>query len=133
MARFLLRMDIGSTARLGPGKIELLEGIRDTGSISAAGRRMKMSYKRAWLLVDSLNQAFRQPVVVAQHGGKAGGGAALTGFGAELVARYRRVEGAAARAFAREIAPLEAELQQSDAKQGPVPRGEGRARGSAGR
>lgn len=103
-------MEIGSAARLGPGKIELLEGIRDTGSISAAGRRMKMSYKRAWLLVDSLNQAFRQPVVVAQHGGKAGGGAALTPFGADLVARYRRVEATAGRAFAREMAPLEREF-----------------------
>jgi molybdate transport system regulatory protein len=110
MARLLVRMDLGSSARLGPGKIELLEGIRDTGSISAAGRRMRMSYKRAWMLVDSLNQAFRRPVVVAQHGGKAGGGAALTDFGAELVARYRRVEAAATRAFAREIDSLEAEL-----------------------
>jgi molybdate transport system regulatory protein len=111
MARLLLRMDIGSSARLGPGKIELLEGIRDTGSISAAGRRMKMSYKRAWLLVDSLNHGFGQPVVIAQHGGKAGGGAVLTAFGAELVARYRRVEAAALRAFARDIQPLEANLE----------------------
>lgn len=110
MARLVLRIDIDSSARLGPGKIELLEGIRDTGSISAAGRRMKMSYKRAWLLVDSLNQAFAQPVIVAQHGGKAGGGAALTDFGAELIDRYRRVEAAAARALEREIAPLEQEL-----------------------
>ena len=136
MAKLLLRMDIGGTARLGPGKIELLEAIRDTGSISAAGRRMKMSYKRAWLLVDSLNQAFQHPVVLAQHGGKAGGGAALTPFGAELVARYRRVEAAAGRAFARDIEPLEAELDASAAAVNPprrrrAPGGRGKARGTA--
>ncbi|MBX6322032.1 MAG: LysR family transcriptional regulator [Rhodospirillaceae bacterium] len=110
MRRLLVRVDIGEGARLGPGKIELLEHIRDTGSISAAGRMMRMSYKRAWLLVDSLNQAFRRPVVVAQHGGKAGGGAALTPFGAELVARYRRVEADALRSFERHLGALEADL-----------------------
>jgi molybdate transport system regulatory protein len=110
MAKLFLRLDLGEGARLGPGKIELLEHIRDTGSISAAGRLMKMSYKRAWLLADSLNNAFRQPVVAAQHGGKAGGGATLTPFGAEIVARYRRAEAEATRAFNKHLTPLETEL-----------------------
>ncbi len=120
MSKLLLRVEMGDGARLGPGKIELLEHIRDTGSISAAGRRMRMSYKRAWLLVDSLNQAFRRPVVVAQHGGRAGGGAALTPFGAEVVARYRRVEAEARRSFARHLQALEADLTA-------VPPGQGQA------
>jgi molybdate transport system regulatory protein len=76
---------------------------------------MRMSYKRAWLLVDSLNQAFAEPVVVAQHGGKAGGGAALTGFGADIVARYRRVEAEANRAFSRHLGPLQDQLSASPA------------------
>lgn len=131
MARLFLRMDIGG-GRLGPGKIELLEGIRDTGSISAAGRRMKMSYKRAWLLVDSLNQAFPRPVVIAQHGGKAGGGAALTAFGAELITRYRRVEAAATRAFARDMAPLEGAPDTPSSSPRPrAPAGRDRRRGTA--
>jgi molybdate transport system regulatory protein len=120
MAKLFLRVELGEGARLGPGKIELLEHIRDTGSISAAGRMMKMSYKRAWLLADSLNHAFRQPVVAAQHGGKAGGGAALTPFGADIVARYRRVEADARRAFTRHMAPLEDELSAPRSAAGPA-------------
>jgi molybdate transport system regulatory protein len=119
MAKLFLRVEMGEGARLGPGKIELLERIRDTGSISAAGRLMKMSYKRAWLLADSLNHAFREPVVAAQHGGKAGGGAALTPFGAEIVERYRRVEADARRAFKKHLAPLEDQLSAAPAKAAP--------------
>lgn len=70
----------------------LLEGIRDTGSISAAARRMAMSYRRAWLLVADLNRIFRQPVIATATGGRNGGGAELTGFGADLVSRYRAME-----------------------------------------
>jgi molybdate transport repressor ModE-like protein len=69
----------------------LLESIRDTGSISAAARDMGMSYKRAWLLLDSTNQAFTELVVTASPGGAGGGGATLTPFGAELLERYHRV------------------------------------------
>jgi molybdate transport system regulatory protein len=76
-----------SGARIGPGKAALLESIRDTGSISAAARDMGMSYKRAWLLLDSMNQAFTEPVVTAAPGGAGGGGAALTAFGAEVLER----------------------------------------------
>ena len=74
-----------SGARIGPGKAKLLESIRDTGSISAAARDMGMSYKRAWVLLDSINRAFTEPVVTAAPGGAGGGGASLTPFGAEVL------------------------------------------------
>ena len=88
----VLRIDFPPGERLGHGKIELMELIVETGSISAAGRAMDMSYRRAWLLVDALNHMFRQPVIESQRGGKQGGGAALTAFGAELLDRYRGME-----------------------------------------
>lgn len=91
-ASLSIRIDLPPHGRIGPGKIELLEMIERTGSISAAGRIMEMSYRRAWNLVDELGQAFDQPVVTSQTGGKHGGGAKLTAFGAELVRCYRRVE-----------------------------------------
>jgi molybdate transport system regulatory protein len=91
-ARLTIRIDFPGGRRVGPGKIRLLELIDETGSIAAAGRAMAMSYRRAWLLVESLNTSFRQPVVDAQPGGRRGGGAKLTGFGRELVARYRTLE-----------------------------------------
>ena len=88
MARPRVSIVLESGARIGPGKISLLESIRDTGSISAAAREMGMSYKRAWLLLDSMNRAFREPVLTAAPGGAGGGGATLTPFGAELLERY---------------------------------------------
>jgi molybdate transport system regulatory protein len=84
MARLRVSIVFGSGARIGPGKAKLLESIRDTGSISAAARDMGMSYKRAWPLLDSMNQAFTEPVVSAAPGGAGGGGATLTPFGAEV-------------------------------------------------
>ncbi len=77
-ARPRLRIDFGADARLGPGKVELLVAIGETGSISAAGRRLGMSYRRAWLLVDQVNRLFREPAVMAVAGGSQGGGARLT-------------------------------------------------------
>ena len=74
--RLRLRIQFGDTAMLGPGKADLLELIRTTGSIAAAGRAMSMSYKRAWLLVEEMNQAFREPLVDSSRGGTRGGGAA---------------------------------------------------------
>jgi molybdate transport repressor ModE-like protein len=76
--RLTIRLDFELGRRLGAGKIALLESIEKTGSISAAGRAHQMSYRRAWLLVDELNQLFAEPVVSAHHGGARGGGAALT-------------------------------------------------------
>ena len=81
--------------RIGPGKIALLEQIDLTGSISAAGRALGMSYRRAWLLVDELNRLFAAPVVTTQMGGSHGGGAALTTLGNEIVTRFRALERAA--------------------------------------
>jgi molybdate transport system regulatory protein len=86
------RIDLDSARSVGPGKIELLEHIRETGSLSQAGREIGMSYRRAWLLLDSLNASFKEPVVATSIGGKAGGGATLTDFGASLIDVYRSLE-----------------------------------------
>lgn len=86
MTGLIVRIDLGPHGRLGPGKLMLLENIDKHGSISAAGRAMNMSYRQAWSLVDQLNQAFNEPVVTSQTGGKSGGGAALTEFGKLLLA-----------------------------------------------
>jgi molybdate transport repressor ModE-like protein len=91
-ARLTLRVDLGEDRAVGPGKIRLLEAIRDTGSITKAGIALGMSYRRAWLLVDDMNNCFREPVVAAQAGGTHGGGAALTPFGATLIDQYRAIE-----------------------------------------
>lgn len=90
--RLSLRLMFGADAMLGPGKAELLERIRDTGSIAAAGRGMRMSYKRAWMLVETMNSTFREPLVDSTRGGPNGGGARLTGTGAIVLAEYRALE-----------------------------------------
>jgi len=90
--RLKLRIEWGEDIAIGPGKADLLEGIQKTGSIAAAGRKMGMSYKRAWYLIDTLNRDFRAPVVTATKGGKLGGGARLTPLGEELLRRYRHVQ-----------------------------------------
>ena len=103
----LLRLRFANAGALGPGKIQLLELIAQTGSISAAGRAMKMSYRRAWLLVDELNRIFDVPLVASRLGGRAGGGASLTPRGNEVVRRYRAIEArttTAARAHLRALA-----------------------------
>ena len=108
MVRLKLSIVLASGARFGPGKAALLESIRDTGSISAAARGMGMSYKRAWLLLDSINQAFEAPAVEAATGGHGGGGARLTPFGRDLLDRYRRMEAGVLAEFADDLAALEA-------------------------
>ncbi len=89
---------------IGPGKIALLEAIARTGSISGAGRSLDMSYRRAWFLIETMNAVFRHPVVATSVGGKDGGGAALTPFGEEVVARFRALEASAADATADALA-----------------------------
>ena len=108
-----VRIDLDSSGRIGPGKIALLENIREHGSISAAGRAMDMSYKRAWDLVDELNRICGQAAVERQTGGKNGGGAILTPFGLSLVARYRKIERAAAGAARKELTALRTDIGRS--------------------
>jgi molybdate transport system regulatory protein len=86
------RIDFAHGAYVGPGKIALLEAIRASGSLSQAARDLGMSYRRAWQLVDSLKEAFREPVTTASTGGKGGGGVSLTAFGASLIMSYRELD-----------------------------------------
>ena len=115
MTRLTLRIDFGPDRAVGPGKIRLLEHIAAEGSISAAGRAMEMSYRRAWLLVDALNRTFKEPVVEAKGGGAGGGGARLTPFGNDLVESYRRMEQDAAAALAKRMTELERSLAHPSA------------------
>ncbi len=101
-----LRVDFAPGVRLGPGKADLLEGIRDTGSIAAAGRRMGMSYKRAWMLVETMNAMFAEPLVTSSKGGRAGGGAELTAAGQDILAAFRTMEDRLRTSSAGEIATL---------------------------
>jgi molybdate transport system regulatory protein len=122
-------------ARIGPGKIELLEAIGETGSISAAGRALGMSYRRAWLLATETDRLFRQPLFVTAAGGAGGGGARLTPFGAAVAAAYRRIEARAQDAIREELAPFAEEFAAEprapasappeDDAAGPAPRTEG--------
>src|SRR5882757_2161884 len=86
------RVDFSPKCAVGPGKIALLENIGATGSLSEAARRLKMSYRRAWLLLEDLNTSFQQPVAEMSVGGRGGGGASLTAFGTDLVTAYRSLE-----------------------------------------
>ena len=103
-----LRIKLDPDTLLGPGKAELLQAIQETGSIAAAGRRMGMSYKRAWYLIDTMNDYFREPVVISTKGGHARGGAHLTDTGRAVLEGYRRIENKAQRVTARELAALAA-------------------------
>ena len=105
-----IRIDLDPEGRIGPGKIQLLENIEATGSISAAGRALELSYKRAWALVDELNRICGQAAVERQTGGKNGGGAMLTPFGASLVSRYREIEQAAAAAARKQLMALKSDI-----------------------
>jgi len=106
-----LRVDFGETVRLGPGKVRLLEFIGELGSISAAARAMDMSYRRAWLLVDSLNQAFVEQVVTTRAGGKADKRAELTPFGQEVIRRFRAMEAAAQEVVVSDLRILESAIR----------------------
>jgi len=116
MARVQLRLYLHSDRPLGPGKIQILELIRDGGSISEAARRMKMSYRSAWLLVESMNALFKKPVVNTRLGGHSGGAATLTDFGADVIRRYRSMERATRRAIAKDLAALEPHVHASPHK-----------------
>jgi len=101
-----LRVVVEPDIAIGPGKADILEGIKETGSIAAAGRRMGMSYKRAWLLVDTMNRCFDTPLVETSRGGRARGGATLTPAGVAVLACYRRMESRTQEAIAEDMAAL---------------------------
>jgi molybdate transport system regulatory protein len=98
-----IRIMFRKAIAMGPGKADLLKAIAETGSISAAARHMDMSYRRAWLLVDTMNQCFRTPLVETATGGSRGGGARVTEFGLDILERYERMEAKATASVAREL------------------------------
>jgi len=111
-----IRVIAGEALIIGWGRADLLALIAETGSIAAAGRRMKMSYKRAWALVETMNATFRAPLVQTAKGGAGGGGAHLTDLGREVLTAYRAIEAAAAQAGAAPLATLFSALRPT-----PVP------------
>jgi len=104
--RLSIRVDLASGTRIGPGKIAVLEEIARSGSISAAGRALRMSYRRTWELVEELNKGLGTPVVETAAGGSGGGGAVLTKAGKAVVERYRAIEVDAAAAVRKHIQAL---------------------------
>ena len=113
MAELSIRIDFGPELRVGPGKIALLEQIAALGSISAGGRAMDMSYRRAWELIEELNTIFGKPVVESRSGGKKGGGATLTPLGLALISRYRAMERAATAATEPHLEARAAEIAKA--------------------
>ncbi len=125
------RVDFSPGCSVGIGKIQLLEAIAGSGSLSQAARTLRMSYRRAWLLLQDLNDSFDEPVACASVGGRGGGGVALTAFGRRLVQDYRSLESrieelavlqlrhASAHAGARVIAPRSASLRRHSVARGP--------------
>jgi molybdate transport system regulatory protein len=105
--RLSVKIRFDEASALGPGKVRLLELIRETGSISAAGRELGMAYSRAWNLVNDLNAIFHEPLVVAQPGGARGGTAQVTPLGLEVITRYRSIERELSKRAATELAALE--------------------------
>jgi molybdate transport system regulatory protein len=111
VARFRLRISLGELTAIGPGKVALLEAIRDQGSLTAAARALGISYRRAWTMLDEINSALQYPAVASAAGGSQGGGSLLTPVGEEVVARYRRIEAEAAAACRDDLRALQALLQ----------------------
>ena len=118
-----VRLRFTDDARLGPGKIALLEAVARHGSIAGAGRDMNMSYRRAWLLIDSLNRMFDEPVVLASPGGAQGGGASLSTLGTDLVRAYRAMEAETVAAIDRHFEPLRPRMRVDFDAAAPARRG----------
>lgn len=108
-----IRLPRGEAIALGPGKAALLEAIQRSGSISAAGRELGLSYRKAWLMVDQMNQCFREPLVVSVKGGSKGGGARVTDLGLRVLATYRDLEAAAWKALLPGLKALGALLNRA--------------------
>ncbi len=104
--RITLRLDFDQDRRLGPGKIALLEAIQNSGSISGAGRKFGMAYRRAWLLLQDIEKIFGGSILDRRTDGKFGGGAALTSRGRDIVKYYRNAERRAARAIKADLDSL---------------------------
>jgi len=104
--RLSIRIDLSNGDRIGPGKVALLEAIRAQGSISGAARALGMSYRRAWLLVEEINQSLTRPAVTAEMGGRSGGGAYVTPVGEQIVGLYRTIESRARTAAGGEFRAL---------------------------
>ena len=103
---FRVRITKGDDIAIGPGKVDLLEAIGETGSITSAARSLGMSYRRAWLLIDTMNRCFKAPIIEAEAGGRRGGGTRLTADGREVIRLYRAMERKAAKAGAADLAAL---------------------------
>ena len=103
-----LRLTFAGGSPLSHGKAELMELIRETGSIRQAAQRMDMSYRRGWLLADELNRMFKESVITTKHGGKSGGGAGLTEFGEALLKRFRGMEAKTQKTLKADLDWLEA-------------------------
>jgi molybdate transport system regulatory protein len=106
-SRLSIRVDLATGARIGPGKVAVLEEIARSGSISAAGRALHISYRRTWELVEDLNATLGAPVVQTAAGGSGGGGASLTDLGQAVVTRYRAIEEDCAAAARKHLAALQ--------------------------
>ncbi len=107
-----IRILVGKTIALGPGKADLLEAIGNTQSISAAAKQMRMSYRRAWMLVDAMNNSFSVPLVATTKGGKSGGGALVTECGKKVLSRYRIIQKKAEKAISKDIAEISKLIQR---------------------
>ena len=115
--RFRVHFSEGTT--LGPGKIDLLEGIERSGSLSQAARDMSMSYRRAWMLLESMNTSYQEPVAITAKGGRGGGGARLTSFGHELIRIYRRFDAQLQVRALRAFEPVRARVRALPARRAP--------------
>ena len=113
-----IRIHFGKSLAIGPGRIELLEGVQRTGSLAQAARGMSMSYRRAWLLMQSLNDSLCSPASIAARGGRRGGGATVTPTGVALIQTYRRMETKATRDAALRFAKFA--RSRSDARETAV-------------
>lgn len=112
--RIRLRLKLTPGVIMGPGKADILRGIRDTGSISAAGRLNDMSYKRTWDIVNTLNHDYQEPLVQTNTGGQHGGGATLTPLGEKVLALYERIMDNTAAAIARDLNQLTRLIHKPD-------------------
>lgn len=113
VARTRIRVLFGSAFAIGPGKADLLQAVEEAGSISEAARQMNMSYRRAWLLIDTMNRCFREPVVDTATGGKGGGGARITSFGKTVLRQYRAMEASASASVAKRMGSFSRMLRKT--------------------